>query len=293
MKKKGSLLLFLSFLVIASCSNKSEKDTGKDGTKDTISVDSTISVDTKTDTLTWKFDSLSYNKRVPGKDGMLVDIRFKYPVSAPTDIDLQKVQTAFSRNFAKGINGINPTNSPQDVYKKVVNEHVEGAKSQAVEFKDIQSEYITLSSFEDFLKNDIENISKYVITVSSASYQYMGGAHGSSHISFDNIDLRNGSIIQESKLFKAGYKIKLATLIQTEVERRNKSKVEDEHIALLVDISEIQPNENFHLSKEGIVYVYNQYEISPYVQGIVEITIPYNKIKPLLNSNYLEVIENI
>ncbi len=45
------------------------------------------------------------------------------------------------------------------------------------------------------------------------------------------------------------------------------------------------PTENFYLSKEGITFFYNVYEFTPYVMGAVEITLPYEAIKHLMNNS--------
>ena len=45
---------------------------------------------------------------------------------------------------------------------------------------------------------------------------------------------------------------------------------------------EIKPNGNFLLSEEGIVYIFNQYEIAPYAAGVIELTIPWDEVSDIL-----------
>lgn len=41
-------------------------------------------------------------------------------------------------------------------------------------------------------------------------------------------------------------------------------------------------NDNFTLTQTGIKFLYNVYEIKPYVAGITELEIPYSDLKDIL-----------
>lgn len=243
----------------------------------------------------WNFDTLVFDKRIhidndTTKAGMKVGVSFVYPVSSPENIDLRKVQQTFSKIFT---NKKNFSGTIKEAFDTIVNNYVSNAIEYGKDWEEEDNEFISFSNFEENTETSVDHVSRYVITVSSGGYSYLGGAHGMYGIGYDNIDLRDGDIIDENKLFNPEYESKLAELIQDVVTERNNSSNEDGHIMLLVEIPEIKSNDNFILSDEGIVYIYNQYEISPYVQGIVEITVPYDKVKPLIKNKYIEVIEDI
>ena len=40
--------------------------------------------------------------------------------------------------------------------------------------------------------------------------------------------------------------------------------------------------ENFLISSEGLIFAYQQYEIAPYSEGLIQVKIPYNDIQDLL-----------
>ena len=42
------------------------------------------------------------------------------------------------------------------------------------------------------------------------------------------------------------------------------------------------PTENFALDKDGITFIYNAYEIAPYDEGIIELTVDYGDCKEIL-----------
>ena len=108
-------------------------------------------------------------------------------------------------------------------------------------------------------------------------YGYSGGAHGMDAKTAVTFSLSTGEEVTESDLFIEGYENKL-----TEALRRN----------LLVSIpdqsmlfeTEIFPGGDFYLTSEGITYIYQRYEVGPYVIGIVEVTVPWNEIKDILKA---------
>ena len=46
---------------------------------------------------------------------------------------------------------------------------------------------------------------------------------------------------------------------------------------------ELAPTENFRIGQDGITFLYNVYEIAPYVMGAIEITLPYDIMSHLLD----------
>lgn len=243
----------------------------------------------------WKFETLECEKRVhvdndTSKQGMLINVSLQYPVIAPANINLKKVQESFAVIFRGNESS---ALTPQEAFDERVAQFVTGAEEEGRLWKEESNEYINFSFFEDNLATDVHSMNNHVITTSTGGYSYMGGAHGSYYVKYDNIDLRDGSIISENMLFRPGYEGKLAKLIQDAVAERNNSEDETDHISLLVELNQIEPNGNFILSYDGIDYIYNQYEISPYVQGVVEVNIPYEDIAALISERYLEIIENI
>jgi len=144
------------------------------------------------------------------------------------------------------------------------------------------------------LNNDIqvEAVSMFldekILSYSYEQYAFMGGAHGGSNRYFYNFDLSNGHILKESDLFIDNYKQPLTELIKQCIVEDN---AEIESVADLDELDfwedAIKPNGNFYISDEGIVYVFNPYEIAPYSTGQTEVTLPYDRLKVLLKPNNL------
>ena len=46
--------------------------------------------------------------------------------------------------------------------------------------------------------------------------------------------------------------------------------------------TEIKPCDNFYFVSDGIIFVYNPYEIAPYFAGVIEIYVPFHEIAPFI-----------
>lgn len=244
---------------------------------------------------TWKFDSLYVSKKVyidndATKDGMSINFNFIYPVSVSGNVDLKKVQNIFA-NIIFGKKDFQGT--PQEAFDKILADYTSDAEEMAKDMEDEDSDFPRFSNFEYNRSSNIKTETELLLTIYAAGHSYTGGAHGSYGVFYYTIDKKSGDLIEEEQLFKPGYKEKVATLIQNVIEERNNSMEEGDEIGLLVDLNEVMPNGNFYFSNEGIVYVYNIYEIAPYAQGMTEITVPYSQISSLINSKYLPIIENL
>ena len=116
--------------------------------------------------------------------------------------------------------------------------------------------------------------------------EYTGGAHGMYMSTFLNMDLTLMRPLRLDDIFVGDYQEALTDLIWNQLMADNKvtthEALEDMGYASTGDIT---PTENFYLSKEGITFYYNIYDITPYSMGPVKVTIPYAIMEHLLGSN--------
>lgn len=111
-------------------------------------------------------------------------------------------------------------------------------------------------------------------------YTYTGGAHGTTLRKSDTYNLNTGREIPLSAYFdnKASYRKKVLDIILEQADRRQQESQGlffDEYRSL---IKKHFNEESYYLIPDGIVIYYGQYEIAPYVAGIVEFTIPYSQV---------------
>ena len=113
-----------------------------------------------------------------------------------------------------------------------------------------------------------------ILSYSYERYAYMGGAHGNSSRFFYNFDLSTAGLLTEKDLFVENYQEPLTQLIKQQIVEDN---AEIESVADLNDFhffeDQIKPNNNFYVNADGLVYVYNPYDIAPYSTGQTEVAL--------------------
>lgn len=286
----GYFLICLIF-VTSSCLNKKQKldepSTVMETNMGLESVDK------------WVFDSLTLNQRVGGvspdsvNSGMLIDLFLEYPTAAPDSIDLEKMQSNLSAAF---LADETTKLMPFQAFKLQTDKSIENALENIKEFdkwKETNEALIDVSNYNEARNTRIDTVLNNIMVVSTATYDYLGGAHGSYNVRYYNFDVNTGQRIGEADLFGPKSLETIADLIRQDIKNRNKSSDQSQHVSLLVDLKKVEPNDNYYFTGRGITYVYNQYEIAPYSQGIVEISLPYSKILPYVQDAYLPEIEAI
>lgn len=125
-----------------------------------------------------------------------------------------------------------------------------------------------------------------ILSYSYERYAYMGGAHGNSSRLFYNFDLNNAKLLLEKDLFIDNYQNSLTQLIKQQIVEDN---AEMESVADLNEFhffeDQIKPNNNFYVNADGLVYVYNPYDIAPYSTGQTEVALTFERLKPILKPN--------
>ena len=169
------------------------------------------------------------------------------------------------------------TYSKENIQKELVNQKEayfsqgqEDAKEYTPDFEQTWEE----NSYMKVFSNQNE-----VLTISYENDGYSGGAHGYYNILFKNFDLKTNAVIQLSDVFIDVNKIDWNKILMKNF------KNPDQKEMLLVD--KIPVNNNFYFDSQNITFVYNQYEITAYAAGVVEISIPFPELKPYLKPEFI------
>ena len=159
----------------------------------------------------------------------------------------------------------------------------------------------------------LENAERYV-TYLTKSEGFQGGAHGFATAAGQTFRKSDGKRIgyktvynnktetfeqQEQTLFKDTKSPQLYALIKEGV--RSYFKEFDEPVAsdeqlkdILISVDDINriplPSAPPTFTKEGLAFLYQQYEIAPYAAGMVNFDIPYDKIRPFLTPEAADLI---
>lgn len=182
-----------------------------------------------------------------------------------------------------------------------INEKIENHIANTLVFAEEDSDTITLdqgiTKFDNEYKNfkaDFEESklvweatfdgeviyqSSEIVSIAISSYTNTGGAHGNSVITFYNFDAISGTILQNEDLIN---------------DLESFTKIAEEHFRTDVKLEASESiddyffGEPFHLpanigfNEEGMILLYNTYEVASYAMGITEFTIPFEEINSLL-----------
>ncbi len=119
-----------------------------------------------------------------------------------------------------------------------------------------------------------------IVCLSLSYYEYGGGAHGNYASDYLNYDIKNKSEITLNQVIDTvANSDALTKLILKEL--KEQGRIED-----LFSKEEVYATENFYLDFSGIGFVYNPYEIGPYVAGAFDVYFVYEDIKHLLRKDF-------
>ena len=118
-----------------------------------------------------------------------------------------------------------------------------------------------------------------ILSISFSSYMNTGGAHGNLNITFLNFDSLTGNHINNDALFNNIECVKAVA--------EQYCKVEIEEKESLFDADSFSLPANIGYSEEGVILLYNTYEIAPYSTGFIEFSIPFNEVNDFLVFNSL------
>jgi hypothetical protein len=120
-----------------------------------------------------------------------------------------------------------------------------------------------------------------LISIRADTEFFTGGAHGGYGTTFINVNPATGRRIALADIFKPGFEEVLRR--EGEADFRKSQELAD--TASYVNAGfEFQDdkfvlNDNYGFTKDGIVFVFNIYEIAPYALGAQEVHIPYARLK--------------
>jgi hypothetical protein len=130
---------------------------------------------------------------------------------------------------------------------------------------------------------EVNITSDTLISLSAKNESFTGGAHGGFGTYFINLNPTTGESLTLRNFLKPGYEEDLRRIAEHEF---RKSVEMSDTASWAVQGFEFpddkfQLNTNYGFTQLGIVFVFNIYEIGPYVLGAQEVLIPYEKIEHL------------
>lgn len=119
-----------------------------------------------------------------------------------------------------------------------------------------------------------------------------GGAHGMHESYFLNFNALTGKVIHLDDIFTGDYEPALTQQLLAELEHMMKVKTQKdlEDLGFFASDS-LAPTENFYVTEKEICFYYNIYEIAPYAVGSLNVKIPFDAVREMLNTNHNPLAE--
>ncbi|MGO1723549.1 MAG: RsiV family protein [Sphingobacterium sp.] len=127
------------------------------------------------------------------------------------------------------------------------------------------------------------NQNDYVI-LCNAIHDYSGGAHGMHGLGYYSFDLEDQKTMELEDVLKVD-----STAIQTLLEeqfRKDYNLSAEQPLKEILFDEELKLNDNFFFTREGVGFCYGPYEVAPYAVGVIEVIIPYGKLKEMLQPSF-------
>jgi len=145
------------------------------------------------------------------------------------------------------------------------------------EYNDFRNDFPdSVMEWEAQIDGEIMYQSDEVVSIAITSYMNTGGAHGSLIITFLNFDSYSGKLLKKGDLFHD-------YLSFTEIAKDYFNKEIADKKELYFEPDNFKLPENIGFNDEGVILLYNTYEIAPYSSGVTEINIPWNDLEASLN----------
>lgn len=134
-----------------------------------------------------------------------------------------------------------------------------------------------------------------IITIEDCGSVYAGGPHPLSYAGAVSFDRKTGKRLG-TEIFKNLKSKELRNEILRGLREYFEVKSNEELGEMLFNVNyrniPPMPSTNPYFLKDGLVFIYGQYEIASYACGMPQFTIPYSRLEPLLKEEVWELVKN-
>lgn len=122
---------------------------------------------------------------------------------------------------------------------------------------------------------------------------FLGGAHPNTNLFYSVFDVVSGRKLGPGDFFIEGYEDKLTQIAEKKFREIRELKPGENlgDAGFWFGDNKFLLNKNFGLTKEGVVFFYNAYEVAPYALGSTGVVLNYKDIKELLKKEFLFLTE--
>ncbi len=218
-----------------------------------------------------------------------------FPIDSVNKLDSTQMDYATYRiNYPK----FNQKNIQDFVLKSQLGEESltpEQAAHQFIdEYENFKKSYFSPSPWVHKSENKVMHLTDAYLGLKIDNYHYTGGAHGNYYTLYKHFQLQDNSEFAMEDLIKTSAFdafLQVAEQHFWENERALNQDLREDLYFFENDVFSL-PN-NFSFESDSLLFLYNIYEIKPYVFGQTAFKIPYQEIESFLTDKALRIIASI
>lgn len=263
MKRTGILLI--AVLAIASCQNKPQENS-ETATNETV------------DSLTYTYDS--------------VKVSSKNIVTSPENGQTDTAKAVITYPVFKN-------DSLNNYIKRQVFDYI-AKEEKATSYQDMATSFV--KGYDQSYAKDPKMLGWWTLLINikvlrqtanyialeHTHYDYSGGAHGNTMVSYINYNPKTNLPLTLDSLIQAGKKADLVKIAETIFRKDKKlSATETLEGKFYFEKGIFSLPSNFYVSDKGLVFLYNAYEIDAYAAGRTILTVPFAELQQIAKPNSL------
>ena len=144
------------------------------------------------------------------------------------------------------------------------------------EYEDVKE--IGVRSWEDRVNGYFSGKYGQFVSYMVEYYGFRGGAHGIATMTPVVFNSKTGDLVSEEDFFIEGYRNPVAGLIRNHL--LDALEGDEEALATIFEPDLVGPNGNYEVTKDGVTWYYQPYDIAPYDLGVISVTVPWKELKP-------------
>lgn len=170
-----------------------------------------------------------------------------------------------------------PDKAINSIQERFIKNYLSSNESLYVAMPDAGSLNWTLLKFMHILYND-----NHILTYYLLNYAFTGGAHGLETQDYTVVNIKTGKPLALTDIFQPGFETQLTLLLTRKLKEIAGIKQNEKLSENGFFVDDVVPNDNFYITTCGVGFVYNHYEIAPYVNGPTDILLPFEELKMIL-----------
>jgi hypothetical protein len=227
------------------------------------------------DTLSYQYKTLKKESKAlitADKDTIVSTIELKYPAFKNPVWNEQVKQLVFNSETEK---------SNFATYDEYLNAFINASLEANAE----EEEYLRSWSQDITVRVEPQFTGTQTLSLSFFSDSYTGGVHPNTSLIYVNYDIFSRKIIKLSDLINPIMMARLTYTASTIFRKQEGLSPTESLENFFFENQKFSLNTNFLITKKGLLFYYNPYEIRSYAEGPMELLVPYSAISTLLKIN--------